>query len=65
MEAVRTDFKGYEGQWVAIDWRTGKVVIADKDPHAVLRKAKGRKGVVVYGCVPHADEPFRDHFGFA
>jgi hypothetical protein len=62
---IHTDFSGHEGQWVAIDRRTGKIVIADKDPHVVLRKAKGRNHVVVHGRVPYADEPFRDHFGFA
>ena len=45
MEPIRTDFKGYEGQYVAIDLRTGKIVIADKDPHVVLRKAKGQKHI--------------------
>jgi hypothetical protein len=40
-------------------------VIADKDSHVVLRKAKGRNHVAVRGRVPYADEPFRDHFGFA
>jgi hypothetical protein len=62
---MHTDFSPYEGQWVAVDWRTGEIVIADKDPHVVLRKAKGRNHVVVHGRVPYADEPFRDHFGFA
>jgi hypothetical protein len=62
MESRRTDFKGYEGQYVAIDARTGKIVIADKDPHVVLRKAKGRNHVFVHGRVPYADEPLY-HFG--
>jgi hypothetical protein len=57
MEPIRTDFKGYEGQYVAIDLRTGKIVIADEDPHVVLRKAKGQKHVVAHGRVPYADEP--------
>jgi hypothetical protein len=57
MEPLRTDFKGYEGQYVAIDARTGKIVIADKDPHVVLQKAKGRNHVFVRGRVPYADEP--------
>jgi hypothetical protein len=39
-------------------------VIADKDPHVVLRKAKDRSHVVVHGRVPYADEPFHDHLGF-
>jgi hypothetical protein len=57
MKPIRTDFSGYEGRYVAIDLRTGKVVIADKDPHVVLREAKGRDHVVVHGRVPYADEP--------
>ncbi len=65
LKRIHTDFSGYEGQWVAIDLRTGNVVIADKDPHVVLRKAKGRNHVSVQGRVPYADEPIRDHFGFA
>lgn len=57
MRPIRTDFTGYEGQYVAIDLRTGKVVIADEDPHAVFEKAKGRNHVVVHGRVPMPDEP--------
>jgi hypothetical protein len=41
----------------AIDARTGKIVIVDKDPRVVLEKAKGRNHVVVHGRVPLADEP--------
>jgi hypothetical protein len=57
MKAIRTDFKGYEGQYVAIDVRTGKIVLADKDLLVVLEQAKGRNHVVVHGRVPYADEP--------
>jgi hypothetical protein len=57
MDPIRTDFRGYEGQYVAIDARSGEIVIADKDPRAVLEKAKGRNHVVVHGRVPYADEP--------
>lgn len=57
MQPIRTDFKGYEGKYVAIDARTGKIVIADKDPRVVLEKAKGRDHVAVRGRVPYADEP--------
>lgn len=57
MKPIRTDFTGYEGQYVAIDARTGKIVIADPDPRVVLEKAKGRNHVVVRGRVPFADEP--------
>jgi hypothetical protein len=57
MEPIRTDFTGYEGQYVAIDWRTGEIVLADDDPRVVLEQAKGRNHVVVHGRVPYADEP--------
>lgn len=57
MEPIRTDFKGYEGKFVALDARTGKIVLADEDPRVVLEKAKGRNHVVVHGRVPLADEP--------
>lgn len=57
MKPIRTDFAGYEGKYVAIDARTGKIVIADSDPRVVLEKAKGRNHVVVRGRVPFADEP--------
>jgi hypothetical protein len=65
MEPIRTDFTGYEGQYVALDWRTGEIVLADQDPHVVLREAKGlgeakgRNHVVVQGRVPYPDEPNR------
>ena len=61
MKPIRTDFKGYEGKYVAMDARTGKIVIADEDPKVVLRKAKGRNHVVVRGRVPFADEPLYVH----
>jgi hypothetical protein len=57
MKPIRTDFRGYEGQYVAIDARTGDIVIADKDPRVVFEKARGRNHVVVHGRVPTADEP--------
>lgn len=57
MKPIRTDFRGYEGKYVAMDARTGKIVIADKDPKVVLEKAKGRNHVAVRGRVPYPDEP--------
>jgi hypothetical protein len=57
MEPIRTDFTGYEGQFVAIDARTGEIVIADRNLLVVLEQAKGRNHVVVHGRVPYADEP--------
>ena len=57
MQPIRTDFRGYEGKFVALDARTGKVVLVDEDPRVLLEKAKGRNHVVVRGRVPHPDEP--------
>jgi ribosomal protein L24 len=57
VKPIRTDFKGYEGKYVATDTRTGKVVIADEDLKVVLEKARQQEHVVVGGRVPHADEP--------
>ncbi len=54
---IRTDFKGYEGKYVATDTRTGQVTIADEDLRVVLEKARQLEHVVVGGRVPHADEP--------
>jgi hypothetical protein len=57
VKPTRTDFKGYEGKYVATDTRTGQVVIADEDLKVVLEKARKLDHVVVGGRVPHADEP--------
>ena len=57
VKPTRTDFKGYEGKYVATDTRTGQVVIADENLKVVLEKARKLDHVVVGGRVPHADEP--------
>ncbi|MHB1468250.1 MAG: hypothetical protein ACYCU0_14740 [Solirubrobacteraceae bacterium] len=57
MEPIRTDFKGYEGKFVAIDSRTGEIVLADEDPEVVFEQAKHRDHTVIGGRVPFADEP--------
>lgn len=57
MKPIRTDFRGYEGKFVATDARTGEVVIADENPKVVLEKARKLDHVIVGGRVPHADEP--------
>src|SRR5690348_1606023 len=65
---ARTDFKGYEGKYVATDTRTGlapegrrrpggQVVIADEDLKVVLEKTRKLDHAVVGGRVPHVDEP--------
>lgn len=62
MKPIRTDFTGYEGKYVAIDERTGEIVIADNDPKVVLEAAKGRDHVAVAGRVALPDEP--EYVGF-
>lgn len=57
VQPIRTDFKGYEGKYVATDTRTGQVVIADEDLKVVLEKAGKVGHVVVGGRVPYAEEP--------
>jgi hypothetical protein len=57
VKPIRTDFKGYEGKFVATDTRTGQIVIADEDLKIVLEKARKLDHVVVGGRVPYADEP--------
>jgi len=57
VKPIRTDFKGYEGKYVATDTRTGQVVIADENLKVVLEKARKLDHVVVGGRVPYADEP--------
>lgn len=63
MKPIRTDFTGYEGKYVAIDARTGEIVIADDDPRVVLAEAKGRNHVVFRGRVPFAGEPIHVGLG--
>jgi hypothetical protein len=58
MEPIRTDFRGYEGMHVAMDARTGKIVIADKNPRVVLEKGQERNHVVVGGRVPVSGRAF-------
>jgi hypothetical protein len=57
MEPIRTDFKGYEGRYVALDSRTGEIVLAAEDLDGLLEQAKGRDHIVLGGRVPFADEP--------
>lgn len=63
MKPIRTDFRGYEGKFVATDRRTGKVVIADEDPKVVMEEARKLDQVVVGGRVPHEDEPLYTSLG--
>jgi hypothetical protein len=52
MKAVRTDYTGYEGKYVAVDARTRQVVLAYEDPRVLLREAEQLRGVIVHGRVP-------------
>jgi hypothetical protein len=40
VEPIKTDFAGYEGMYVAVDLRTGRVVIADEDHHRLADRMK-------------------------
>jgi len=51
------DFTGYEGKYVAIDARTGEVVLADEDPQVVLEAATKLDHISVRGRVPYPSEP--------
>lgn len=58
MEPIRTDFAGYEGMYVAIDHRTGKIVIADVDHHRLADRMKAdRITHAAIRRVPRAEEP--------
>jgi len=57
MEPIRTDFKGYEGKYVALDSRTGEIVLSAEDLEGLFERAKGRDHIVLGGRVPFADEP--------
>jgi hypothetical protein len=57
MEPIRTDFKGYEGKYVALDSRTGEIILAAEDLEGLFERAKGRDHIVLGGRVPFADEP--------
>lgn len=58
MEPIRTDFTGYEGMYVAIDHRTGKIVMADDDHHRLADRVKAEQ-VTHAGIrrVPRVGEP--------
>ncbi|MEO7836608.1 MAG: hypothetical protein ABIS21_03070 [Acidimicrobiales bacterium] len=58
MEPIRTDFAGYEGMYVAIDHRTGKIVMADENHHRLADRMKAEK--VTHAAirrVPRVGEP--------
>jgi hypothetical protein len=57
MEPTHTDFKGYEGKFVALDSRTGEIVLAADDLKDLFEQAKGLDHIVLGGRVPFADEP--------
>ncbi len=58
MEPIRTDFAGYEGLYVAIDHRTGTIVMADEDHHRLADRMKSEQ--VTHAAirrVPRVGEP--------
>jgi hypothetical protein len=57
VEPPGTDFRGYEGKYVAIDARAGEVVLADEDRQVVPEAAKKLDHVSVRGRVPYPSEP--------
>ena len=57
MEPIRTDFKGYEGKFVALDSRTGEIVVAAEDLDGLFEQAEGLDHIVLGGRVPFVDEP--------
>jgi hypothetical protein len=52
VDPLRTDFTGYEGKYVAIEARTGEVVLSEEDPVG-LAAAKKLDHVSVRGRVPY------------
>lgn len=59
MEPIRTDFRGYEGKFVATHLRSGDIVMADEDYHALCDRliATGLNLQAEVSYVPMADEP--------
>lgn len=58
MDSIKTDFSGYEGQYVAVDLRTGEIVLADDDHHRLADRMKA-EGVTHAAIrrVPRVGEP--------
>ena len=58
MEPIKTDFAGYEGMYVAVDLRTGQIVMADEDHHKLADRMKaGRITHAAIRRVPLIEEP--------
>jgi hypothetical protein len=59
VEPIRTDFRGYEGKFVAVDARTGAIVMADDDYHSLCdRMDEAKLGPsAAITRVPLPDEP--------
>ena len=60
MKPIRTDFTGYEGKYVAIDARTGEVVIAAEDLCVVFGKPRA---VITRDRRPRSIRGRADHVG--
>lgn len=58
MESIKTDFTGYDGMFVAIDLRTGHIVLADEDHHRLADRMRAdRITHAAIRRVPRLDEP--------
>lgn len=58
MEPIKTDFTGYEGMYVAVDLRTGRVVMADEGHHRLADRMKAeRVSHAAIRRVPRVEEP--------
>lgn len=58
MEPIKTDFAGYEGMYVAVDLRTGRIVMSDADHHALADRMKDER--ITHAAirrVPRVEEP--------
>lgn len=58
MEPIKTDFVGYEGMYVAVDLRTGQIVMADEDHHRLADRMKAER--ITHAAirrVPRIEEP--------
>lgn len=58
MEPIKTDFAGYEGMYVAVDLRTGRIVMADENHHRLADRMKAER--VTHAAirrVPRVEEP--------
>jgi hypothetical protein len=60
VEPLRPNYAGHEGKFVAIDIRSGEIVIADEDFHRLCDRmiAEGVNKTAAIMRVPAKDEPY-------